>query len=79
MAALHSAHFIKEGKIKRKVWDLQEEWVRAEAGAAEKNKIEEGRFCGDLSVLPSVGEPAVRAVSFQQKSLPAGTQGPTEN
>lgn len=51
MAALHSAHFIKEGRIKRKVWDLQEEWMRAEAGAAEKNKIEEGRFCGDLSII----------------------------
>lgn len=49
--------------------------MRAEASAAEKNKVEEGRFCGDLAVLPSVGEPAVRAVTFQQKRLPAGTGG----
>lgn len=46
MAALHSAHFIKEGRIKRTVWGLQEEWMRAEAGATGKSKAEEGQTLG---------------------------------
>lgn len=43
MASLHSAHFIKERKIEKKIWDLDEEWMRAETGAVDKNKAEEGK------------------------------------
>lgn len=43
MAGLHSVHFIKERRIKREIWDLDEEWMRAETGAVDKNKAEEGK------------------------------------
>lgn len=41
MAHLHSAHFIKERRIKR--GSLGQVWMRANAGATE-NKMEEGQF-----------------------------------
>lgn len=43
MAGLHSIHFIKKRRIKRKIRDLDEERMRVDTGAVGKNKVETGK------------------------------------